>query len=103
MMVKIRLNRVLNGRCPVCHFEKLHLVSCQLGQSEAEVDHYKALAERRGEALMGLLRDMHTGTSVQRGSFGPEGIGCGRPCPTCSTARAAIAAKPEEAREKERW
>ena len=31
-----KLNPVLRGRCPVCHFEEFHLVSCQLGQSEAE-------------------------------------------------------------------
>ena len=35
-MSRVNLNPVLKGRCPVCHFEEFHLVSCQLGQSEAE-------------------------------------------------------------------
>ena len=35
-MGRVKLNPVLKGRCPVCHFEEFHLVSCQLGQSEAE-------------------------------------------------------------------
>ena len=36
MTNRVKLNPVLRGRCPVCHFEEFHLVSCQLGQSEAE-------------------------------------------------------------------
>ncbi|KKL55751.1 hypothetical protein LCGC14_2252280 [marine sediment metagenome] len=69
-MGQVKLNRVLKGRCPVCHFEEFHLVSCQLGQFEDENarlrarlhaesllaaesvkqrDRFKALAERREE------------------------------------------------------
>ncbi|KKL83650.1 hypothetical protein LCGC14_1972610 [marine sediment metagenome] len=72
-------------------------------ENHLEMRRYKTLAERRKQAMVGLMKDMHTGTSMQnRGSLGPGGLGCGRPCLTCDTARAAIDATPEEAREKER-
>ena len=55
-MSRVKLNPVLKGRCPICHFEEFHLVSCQLGQSEAEnarlQAHIKVLDERGMQASL---------------------------------------------------
>ena len=58
MMGRVKLNPVLKGRCPVCHFEEFHLVSCQLGQSEAE----NARLQKRVEEAERALRVAHTET-----------------------------------------
>ncbi|KKM04346.1 hypothetical protein LCGC14_1765160 [marine sediment metagenome] len=50
-MSRAKLNQVLKGRCPVCHFEEFHLVSCQLGQSEALAEE----AIQRGVELWKVL------------------------------------------------
>ena len=59
---------------------------------EAERDRYRALAERRGEALEAMLR---AGDHTQ-----PEAYICPR-CDSENLARAAINISPEQAKEKE--
>ncbi len=51
MMDRIKLNPVLRGRCPICHFEEFHLVSCQLGQSEAENARLQEQAKEADEVI----------------------------------------------------
>ena len=116
-MSRAKLNPVLRGRCPLCHFEEFHLVSCQLGQSEAETarlqervkgleanrreafslivsysdeaDEARALAERRKKALW---EDKHAHDHAN--------AHCTRCMNAQAKCRAAIDISPEEAGEK---
>lgn len=79
------------GFCGAQAGHKRTVCRVQFEREVAEVASLKAQNEAMREALEGLLRDMHTGTSVSnRGSFHHDGLGCGRPCETCNKARAAL-------------
>ena len=67
-MSRVKLNPVLKGRCPVCHFEEFHLVSCQLGQSEADNARLQVRVEEL-EIKVGVLRDCLNSQDVARYDF----------------------------------